>query len=177
MSDPECFSFERFELDVRKMELRRGGAVVPVQPRVLQTLIYLIHHRDRAVSKDELIAGPWGGTFVSDGALNQVISLLRLAVEDDGKQQNVIKTVRGHGFRFVATVRDRTGDDDDFVGRTVELNALRELFGEAARGRGSIVLVEGGPGVGKTSLVERAALATASTFRAHWGRAREEGGA
>lgn len=179
MRDARVFVFDGFELDVQKMELRRDGMLVAVQPRVLQTLIHLVRHRDRAVSKEELIQGPWGGTVVTDGALNQAISLIRLAVKDDGKQQSVIKTVRGHGFRFVAAVREVSSDvdDDSFVGRSSELRELRERFADAERGRGSIVLIEGGPGVGKTSLVERAVAEQASTTRAHWGRSSEDGGA
>ncbi|MGH2632768.1 MAG: AAA family ATPase, partial [Tepidiformaceae bacterium] len=45
-----------------------------------------------------------------------------------------------------------------FVGRQRELERLRERYQRAARGDGGLVLVAGEPGIGKTRLVEQAAL-------------------
>ncbi|HKH27562.1 MAG TPA: hypothetical protein VKA61_04405 [Sphingomicrobium sp.] len=43
-------------LDIHRRELRHGSELVPVEPQVFDLLVYLIHNRDRVVSKDDLIA-------------------------------------------------------------------------------------------------------------------------
>ncbi len=59
---------------------------------------------------------------------------------------------------------------DPFVGRTTELESLRARTEDARRGRGSLVLVGGEPGIGKTRLAERAAEhATGTGMWALWG--------
>src|SRR5690242_2493193 len=55
------YSFEDYSLDVTRQELRRGAAVVAVEPQVLDLLHYLIRNRERLVSKDDLIAHVWNG--------------------------------------------------------------------------------------------------------------------
>jgi DNA-binding winged helix-turn-helix (wHTH) protein len=50
------FTFENFVLDCDQRELRRGAALVSIEPKVFDFLAYVIQNRDRVVSKDELIA-------------------------------------------------------------------------------------------------------------------------
>jgi hypothetical protein len=63
------YFFEDFVLDTDRRELRRGANVVPTTPQVFDLLDYLIQHRDRVVSKDDLINAVWNGRIVSDAAL------------------------------------------------------------------------------------------------------------
>lgn len=64
------------------------------------------------------------------------------------------------------------------VGRDAEVAALAEAWGETTEGRGSIALVTGEPGIGKTQLAEElASQVTATAGRVHWGRSFEGGGA
>jgi DNA-binding winged helix-turn-helix (wHTH) protein len=44
------FLFEDFALDCKRRELRAGGAMVPVEPQVLDILVYLVENQDRVVS-------------------------------------------------------------------------------------------------------------------------------
>jgi DNA-binding response OmpR family regulator len=46
------YFFENFVLDPARRELRRGSALIAVQPQVFDLLEYLITNRDRVVSKD-----------------------------------------------------------------------------------------------------------------------------
>ncbi len=65
-----------------------------------------------------------------------------------------------------------------FVGREPELERLRAAFDEAFAGRGSLVMVVGEPGIGKTRTAQE--LATYARLRggqALWGRAKESAGA
>ena len=61
--------FDDCELDITRFELRRAGAVVHVEPQVFDVLLYLVRHRERVVSKTELLDGVWGVRFVSETAL------------------------------------------------------------------------------------------------------------
>ncbi|HYE90195.1 MAG TPA: hypothetical protein VEA38_04200 [Terriglobales bacterium] len=48
--------FGAYELDPERYELRRDGTRVPLEPRVMEVLAYLVAQRDRIVAKDELLA-------------------------------------------------------------------------------------------------------------------------
>ena len=79
------FRFENHLLDVDRRELRRGSELVEVEPQVFDLLLYLVRNRDRVVSKDDLIAGVWGGRIVSDSTLTSRINAVRKAVGDNGE--------------------------------------------------------------------------------------------
>lgn len=56
-----------------------------------------------------------------------------------------------------ATSAPRTASGDFFVGRSVEIDALKRAIDAALGGHGSLVMVSGEPGIGKTFLTEQAA--------------------
>ena len=89
-------------LDEERYELQRAGAVVALEPKVLQVLLYLIQHQDCVVTRDELLEHCWPGTFVSESALTQCLARVRKAVGDHRGGPLMIKTVHGQGYRFVA---------------------------------------------------------------------------
>lgn len=144
----------------------------------------LLENAGRVVSKAELLDSVWGTRFVSESALTSRIKAARRALGDDGRQQRVIQTVHGRGYRWVASLdsidaetasehvaansrahgRDRRGRDlptslTPFVGRERELATLVE-----AMARHRLVTATGPGGVGKTRL----ALAAASTCDRHY---------
>ena len=58
------FFFEDYAVDPERRELRRGVNLVAVEPQVFDLLEYLIRHRERVVSKDDLFAAIWRGRIV-----------------------------------------------------------------------------------------------------------------
>ncbi|MBT8061406.1 MAG: winged helix-turn-helix domain-containing protein, partial [Gammaproteobacteria bacterium] len=108
--DGMIYRFGSFELDLAKFELRAGGKARQVEPQVFALLAFLVEHRERLVSKDEILEKVWEGRIVSDSALASRVKLARKALGDDGKRQRFIKTVHGQGFRFVEQVRVDRGD-------------------------------------------------------------------
>lgn len=96
--------FGDFRLDPERYELARGGDTVRLEPQVLALLIHLLRHRDRLVTKDEIAGAVWPGRAVSDASISSRVRSARQAVDDDGEEQAVIRTVHGRGFRFVAEV-------------------------------------------------------------------------
>jgi DNA-binding winged helix-turn-helix (wHTH) protein len=98
------YRFAECELDERLYQLRREGSPVALEPKMFDVLAYLIQHRDRVVSKDELLDKLWPGQVVGENALTRCIRAARSAVGDDGVKQEIIATQHGRGYRFVATV-------------------------------------------------------------------------
>src|SRR5690349_17729768 len=93
------FSFGRFELDERARALRLDGVEQPVQPLVFDLLVYLVHHRERVVPKEELLNELWDGATVTDGSLQRAVSLLRGVLRDGGAEV-VVQTFARRGYRF-----------------------------------------------------------------------------
>jgi pimeloyl-ACP methyl ester carboxylesterase/DNA-binding winged helix-turn-helix (wHTH) protein len=100
------FRFEDCTLDTGRFELTRAGEPVHVERQVFDVLTHLLTHRDRVVTKSELLDAVWGDRFVSDSAITSRLKAARRAVGDDGRQQRVIATVHGVGYRFVADVAE-----------------------------------------------------------------------
>ena len=99
------YEFGEFALDTRRCELRQAGRLAHLEPQVYAVLCHLLEHRDRVVTRDELLDQVWGHHFVTPATLNTRIKALRHALGDDGDAQRMIRTVRGRGFRFVDEVR------------------------------------------------------------------------
>lgn len=100
-------SFDDYELDTQRYELRRHGENIALERQVFDLLAYLIENRDRLVPKEELLEQVWGDRFVGDAALSSRVMAARRAVGDSGREQRIIKTVHGRGYRFVAEVLER----------------------------------------------------------------------
>ncbi len=103
----DVYRFNRCTLDARLRELKRDGDLVPIEQRAFNLLLYLIEHRDRAVAKDELQDAVWPRMILTESALTRCVMKVRRAVGDDPQRQAVIKTVHGHGYRFVAPLANR----------------------------------------------------------------------
>lgn len=102
------WAFDKYSLDVERRELRQGTARIDLEPQVFDLLVYLVRHRERVVTKDELLDVIWQGRFVSESALTTRINAARRAVGDDGARQRLIRTLRRKGFRFVGEIEERS---------------------------------------------------------------------
>ena len=63
------YLFEEYAFDTARRELCRGPDVIAVTPQVFDLLAYLIRHRERVVTKDDLVGAIWNGRIVSDSAM------------------------------------------------------------------------------------------------------------
>ena len=164
-------AFGEYQLHEGLYELRRAGTVVPLPPKAFDLLAYLLRHRDRVVTKSELLAQVWPAEIVTGSSLTSCMKTLRDRLGGDPDARGLIETVRGRGYRFSGRVdsaiagalptlisppRDAPGATRRpvFVGRETELGRLRTALAEALAGRGQAVLLAGEGGIGKTRLVE-----------------------
>lgn len=100
----DVYRFGNYELRLQSRELLREGEVIALEPRVFDLLAFLLHNRERVVTKDELLEAVWPGTFVSETSLSRGVMKARRAIGDDADSQHSIKTVHGRGYRFVADI-------------------------------------------------------------------------
>lgn len=101
-------AFGEWELDIGLYELRYLGEPVRLEPQVFDVLAYLVLHRDRVISKQELLSNLWPDQFIGDSALERCIMAARKAVGDSGGKQRIIKTFHRRGYRFIVPVTEHT---------------------------------------------------------------------
>jgi len=99
-------TFGDHRLDIKRRELRRGDELIELEPKAFDLLAFLVQHRDRVVSKDDLLQEVWGGRIVSESALTTRINAVRRALGDDGTAQRLIRTFTRKGIRFVGEVTE-----------------------------------------------------------------------
>ena len=109
------YLFESFTLDTSRRELCRDTVLLPVEPKVFDLLAHLIAHRERVVTKDDLIEAIWGGRAISESTLTSCINAARGAIADSGDDQRLIKTLPRKGLRFIGEVRE---ESRAYVGRS-----------------------------------------------------------
>ncbi|MDQ2681577.1 MAG: response regulator transcription factor [Candidatus Eremiobacteraeota bacterium] len=94
--------FRDLVMDRDRHEVQRAGAVAPLTAKEYALLEYLLLHRNKVHSRDELFNGVWGSDFLGDSNLIDVyIRYLRSKI-DDGHDEKLIATVRGVGY----TIKD-----------------------------------------------------------------------
>ncbi|MGI9390581.1 MAG: winged helix-turn-helix domain-containing protein [Boseongicola sp.] len=99
-------TFDDIEIDEVRFELRRGGEVVSVEPKVFDLILFLARNPNRLVTKDELIEEIWDGRSVSDAALSTAIKSARRAMGETDVRESRIRTVHGRGFRMALAESD-----------------------------------------------------------------------
>jgi TolB-like protein/Tfp pilus assembly protein PilF len=104
------YRFADYMLDVARRELLRGGHQVALEPQVFDLLAFLVQHRHRVVSKDDLLDSVWAGRLVSESTFFTRINAARRAIGDDGERQRLIRTVPRKGFRFIGEAAEVSGE-------------------------------------------------------------------
>ena len=98
------YRFGPFTVDAGSYRLLRGSEVIPLSPKIIDLLLYLVARQSTLVPKDELFAALWPDVAVTDNALTQAVSELRQALGDDSSKPTYIQTVARRGYRFIAVV-------------------------------------------------------------------------
>jgi len=127
------YRFDDFLADPETWRLTRDGQEIHLEPVVLKLLIYLITHRERLVTRQELMDTVWGDTVISESAVTKAMARLRKALNDDSATPRYLETVRSLGYRFVATVEEIEHADQPglSLGKPRAPTAHRALFAGA----------------------------------------------
>ena len=104
--EKEIYRFDRFVLDPVERILLCDETPVSLTRKAFDTLICLVRNQGRMVTKDELLRQIWPDTFVEEINLAVNISTIRKALGESPQECRFIATVPGHGYRFVAEVRN-----------------------------------------------------------------------
>lgn len=110
------YRFGEWRLDAGQRLLFHKTELVPLAPKLLETLVLLIQHHGRIVEKEELISAIWPGTFVEDGSLLRNVSTLRKVLGDGESGSRFIETIPKRGYRFVAAVEVEPGAAESEAG-------------------------------------------------------------
>ncbi|WP_124726934.1 response regulator transcription factor [Staphylospora marina] len=74
---------------------------VDLTPKEFELLHYMVSHRGKVLSRDQLLSAVWNYDFLGDSRIVDVhVSHLREKIEDDSRTPVYIKTVRGVGYKF-----------------------------------------------------------------------------
>ena len=104
VTEPRTCEFGDVHVDFGRMTVKRADNRVDIEPKVFDLLRFLIAHRDRLITKEELLDGVWRDTFVAPNALTRAVAQLRKALGDDADEPRYIETVARRGYRFIAPV-------------------------------------------------------------------------
>jgi len=160
--------FAPFVFDRAREQLLRGERPIRLRPKTLALLRLFVDRPGVVVEREEIMRSVWPDAAVTDVVLNVCVAELRRALGDDRAHPRYVETVHRRGFRFIAAAEDELPatatdaasrparpPDGVFVGRNRELDALSRRWSLASQGELQVALVTGGPGIGKSSLVER----------------------
>jgi DNA-binding winged helix-turn-helix (wHTH) protein/Tol biopolymer transport system component len=103
------YEFEGFRLDAqRRVLFANDGHPIPLTPKLLDLLLYLVERPGRLLTKEKLLEAIWPQTVVEEHNLNKAISELRRVFGEKPSEHRFIATQPGRGYRFVADVSTAT---------------------------------------------------------------------
>lgn len=95
-------SIHGLTVDTDKGTVTKHGQEVFLSALEYRLLLIFLNHRGQVLSRNQLLEEIWdsAGDFVSDNTLTVYIKRLRDKIEADPAQPEIIKTVRGMGYRM-----------------------------------------------------------------------------
>jgi TolB-like protein/DNA-binding winged helix-turn-helix (wHTH) protein/Tfp pilus assembly protein PilF len=118
--------FEQFELDIESCELRLSGRPIKLERIPMELLILLLQNPGRLVRRETIEQKLWGGNgfLETEHSINTAINKLRATLRDDSRDPHFIRTVVGHGYRFIADVKHSEPVQELLAPVTTDGNAM-----------------------------------------------------
>ena len=133
------YRFEGYKLNASKrLLLDPEGVALPLMPKALDILLYLVANSRRVIGKDEIMDAVWPDTSVEENNLTQNISSIRKALGERHGQNKFIATIPGKGYKFVADVEIASNEakrlNADYTNEAVpdKSRPVRRTGGESA---------------------------------------------
>jgi len=117
--DNGSYTFLDFRLDAAERTLFKNDVRLPLTDKAFEVLCLLVREHGLLVAKERFFDEIWQDTIVEPNNLDKCISLIRRTLGEQKDGYQFIETVRGHGYRFVADLKDGT--------ETQPANGEREL--------------------------------------------------
>ena len=100
-ADPERVEADGCLLDLGRCQAVRDEGMVALTPREVGILRWLHRHRDRAVTRGELLQGVWGASDdLETRTVDMTIANLRQKIEREPAEPRIIVTVKGVGYAW-----------------------------------------------------------------------------
>src|SRR5688572_29736161 len=103
--DSKIYEFNGFRLEVAQQRLLYDGLPIPLKPKILDLLLYLVERGGQLVVKEDLMREVWADAIVEENNITVSMSILRKTLGDQDKRQ-FIETVPRRGYRFLPTVTE-----------------------------------------------------------------------
>lgn len=100
------YRVEEIEIDPASVCLKHAGKELHLRQKTFQVFVYLLEHRERLVTKEELIESIWPDTAITDNTLDQSLAEIRRVLGDDSRKPRFIKTIPKAGYRFIGLVEE-----------------------------------------------------------------------
>ncbi len=100
---PAALRFGDIAVDLERHVVARGGREEELPAREAALLRYLVRHRDRVVSRRELLEEVWEyptAKGVETRTVDNYVVRLRQRIEPDPERPRIVLTVRGKGYRY-----------------------------------------------------------------------------
>lgn len=111
------YDFGPFRIDAAQRVLLKNGEPVRLTPKLFDTLFTLVQSGGRIVGKNDLMEAVWPDVAVEEGNITANVSLLRKILGEDKEARGYIETLPKRGYRFVAEVRETTGENYNLIVR------------------------------------------------------------
>jgi two-component system, OmpR family, alkaline phosphatase synthesis response regulator PhoP len=106
MNDPDTADTDYIQVSSLKVfpenyEAYFHDKLLELTPKEFELLLYLVKHKGRVLTRDQLLSAVWNYDFAGDTRIVDVhISHLREKIEEDTKKPTFIKTIRGLGYKM-----------------------------------------------------------------------------
>jgi DNA-binding response OmpR family regulator len=101
VEDSNLIAFDNLVIDSSRREVRLKELPLSLKPQEFELLLYLAHHRGKALSREAILENVWGWEYIGDSRTVDVhVRWLREKIEVEPANPRRIVTVRGVGYRF-----------------------------------------------------------------------------
>src|SRR5213080_3407637 len=108
MNEPrKRYLLDSYALTPDEQALSHKGEAIHLPKKPFQVLTYLVEHRDRFVSRAELLDQFWDGKDVYDDALRKCVGAIRKTLDDQSDDARFIETRWGVGYRYIGPVTEQ----------------------------------------------------------------------
>jgi len=98
----QTFQFADLDIDIPALKVRREGRDIEISKRESAIIQYFTANPNRIISREELYKAVWNETMSELGTrtVDMHIAKLRSKIERNAAEPQIIKTVRGAGYKY-----------------------------------------------------------------------------